>query len=416
MLTDTKIKNARPAAKPYRLKDGRGLYVLINPNGSKWWRLDYTVAGRRNTLSLGKPYPDTSLQLARERCDEARRLIAQGIDPSAQRKADKTASAEQADNSFEAVAREWLKVKAHDWVPAHLGKETLRLEKHAFPWIGVKPMSDLGVDDVLPLIRRVFESGHLEQAHRLREQISRVSRFAIATGRAKTDPAHALSEVLPSRQQGGFPAIVDPASIGELMRAIDGFKGTFPVHCALRLAPLLFCRPGELRKAEWSHFTLDGDAPEYRIPPQNRKLRKARKSARDAEPHIVPLSRQALAILHELRPLTGHRQYLFPGARDPRRCMSEAAINAALARLGFKGEMVGHGFRHMASTRLEELGFSDAAIEAQLSHKVAGVRGKYKRDQHLRALPERRRMMQAWAEYLDDLKQREGPVTSLRTA
>ncbi len=406
MLTDTAIKRSRPNDVTYTMKDGRGLYLLVNPNGSKWWRFRYSIAGKRNTLSLGV-YPDTGLSDARLRRDDARRLIAQGVDPAAQRKADKTASVDRAANSFEAVAREWLGVKAHEWVPAHLAKETLRIEKHAFPWIGAKSMSELEVDDLMPLIRRVFESGHLEQAHRLREQISRICRYAIATGRAKTDPAHALSEVLPSRQQGGFPAIVDPVGIGELLRAIEGFKGTFPVFCALRLAPMLFCRPGELRKAEWSHFVLDGENPEYRVPPANRKLRKANKVAKDAEPHIVPLSQQAVAILRELQPLTGRRQFVFPGARDPKRCMSEAAVNAGLARLGFKGEMVGHGFRHMASTRLEELGFSDAAIEAQLSHKVAGVRGKYKRDQHLRALPERRRMMQAWAEYLDGLKHRD---------
>lgn len=405
LLTDTKIKSAKPADKPYRLKDGRGLYLLVNPNGSKWWRLDYILQGRRNTLSLGKPYPDTPLSLARERCDEARLLIAQGIDPVAQRKADKTANEERAANSFEVVAREWLDIKAHEWVPAHTAKELLRLEKHAFPWIGDKPMPELGVDDVLPLIKRVFQGGHLEQAHRLREQISRICRYAIATGRAKTDPAHALSEALPSRQQGGFPAVVKPEEIGELLRAMDGFKGTFVVGCALRLAPYLFCRPAELRKAEWAHFNnLDRECPEYLVPPANRKLPKAKKEGRDAEPHIIPLPTQAVAILRELEPLTGRRRYVFPGARDPNRCMSEAAINAALARLGYKEKMVGHGFRHMASTRLEELGWPDGAIEAQLSHKVAGVRGKYKRDQHLRFLQQRRQMMQVWADYLDSLK------------
>lgn len=405
LLTDTSIKSAKPADKPYRLRDRRGLYLQVNPNGSKWWRLDYRVAGRRNTLSLGKPYPDTPLSLARERCDEARRLIARGIDPSDQRKSEKTAIVERANNSFEVVAREWLGIKAHEWVPAHLAKELLRLEKHAFPWIGNKPMPELDVDDVMPLIKRVFQAGHLEQAHRLREQVSRICRYAIATGRAKIDPAHALSEALPSRQESGFPAVVRPDEIGELLRAMDGFKGTLVVACALRVAPYLFCRPAELRKAEWGHFRdLTGHCPEYHVPPANRKLLKSKKEARDAEPHIIPLPSQAVAILQELLPLTGHRRYVFPGARDPNRCMSEAAINAALARLGYKDKMVGHGFRHMASTRLEEMGWPDGAIEAQLSHKVAGVRGKYKRDQHLRFLPQRRQMMQVWADYLDALK------------
>jgi len=404
LLTDTKIKAAKPAEKPYRLKDGRGLYLLVNPNGSKWWRFSYTFAAKRNTMSFGT-YPDTPVALARDRREEARRLIAAGTDPSAQRKSEKSANAERTANSFEVLAREWLTVKAHEWVPAHLAKETLRLEKHAFPWIGDTPMLELGVDDVLPLIQRVFATGHLEQAHRLREQVSRICRYAIATGRAKSDPAHALSEALPSRKEGGFPAVVKPVEIGELLRAMDGFKGTLVVGCALRLAPYLFCRPAELRMAEWNHFRdLDGENPEYHVPPVNRKLLKAKKEARDAEPHIIPLPQQAVTILRELRPLTGSRRHVFPGARDPNRCMSEAAVNAALARLGYKDKMVGHGFRHMASTRLEEMGWPDAAIEAQLSHKVGGVRGKYKRDQHLRFLREREQMMQHWADYLDQLK------------
>lgn len=213
-------------------------------------------------------------------------------------------------------------------------------------------MASLGVDDVLPVIRRVFESGHLEQAHRLREQISRICRYAIATGRAKTDPAHALSEVLPSRQEGGFPSIVKPDEIGGLLRAMDGFKGTFVAHCALRLAPYLFCRPGELRTAEWSHFhDLDGAEPEYHVPPANRKLRKAKKEAKDAEPHIIPLPQQAVAILQELRPLTGHRRFVFPGARDPKRCMSEAAVNSALAGIGSSSVTASATWRALAWKR-----------------------------------------------------------------
>lgn len=404
MLTDTAIKRAPRKDKPYTLSDERGLYLIVNPNGSKWWRFAYALAGRRKTLSLGT-YPDVSVAAARQRREDARRQVVEGIDPSAERKASKTAAAERAANSFEVVAREWLAVKAHEWVSAHLDKETLRLEKHAIPWIGDLPMPDIGVDEVLPLIKRVFAAGHLEQAHRLREQLSRICRYSIATGRSKIDPAHALSEALPGRQQRGYPAVVKADEIADLLRAMSGFRGTFPVHCALRLAPLLFCRPAELRKAEWAHIqNLDGTAPEYWVPPANRKLRKANKTARDAEPHIIPLSTQAVAILKDLQPLTGSRRHVFPGARDPNRCMSEAAVNAALARLGYKGLLVGHGFRHMASTRLEELGWPDGAIEAQLSHKVPGVRGRYKRDQHLRFLPKRREMMQGWADYLDDLK------------
>ena len=406
-LTDTYLRSLKPKAKPYKSARDDGLYMHLTPNGSKFWRFAYSFAGKEKLLSLG-PYPEITLADARERRDEARKLLAKGVDPSQQRKVDKTNATERAENTFEVVSCEWLGIKAEEWVAAHLAKETLRLTKHAFPYLGKKPIDELDVDDVLPVIHRVLKSGHLEQAHRLREQISRICRYAIATGRAKIDPAHALSEALPGRRAGGFPSIVKPDDIGELLRAMDGFKGTFVVGCALRLAPYLFCRPGELRAAEWSHFhNLDGECPEYHVPPANRKLLRAKKEALDAEPHIIPLPSQAVAILNELRALTWHRQHVFPGARDPKRCMSEAAVNAALARIGYKGLMVGHGFRHMASTRLEEMGWPDGAIEAQLSHKVSGVRGKYKRDQSLRFLSERRKMMEHWAIYLDRLKDRE---------
>ena len=413
-LTDTYLRSLKPKAKPYKSARDDGLYMHLTPNGSKFWRFAYSFAGKEKLLSLG-PYPEITLADARLRRDEARKLLAKGVDPSQQRKADKTNAIECAEFTFEVVAREWLEVKSHEWGTAHLEKETLRLDKHAFPWIGHKAIQELSVDDVLPTIRRVFKSGHLEQAHRLREQISRICRYAIATGRAKIDPAHALSETLPSRQEGGFPSVVKPDDIGELLRAMDGFKGTFVVGCALRLAPYLFCRPGELRKAEWEHFRdLGGECPEYHVPPANRKLVRAKKEAKDAEPHIVPLPRQAVAILNELKSLTWHRRHVFPGARDPKRCMSEAAINAALARIGYKEKMVGHGFRHMASTRLEDLGWNPDVIEAQLSHKVGGVKGRYKRDQSLRYLSERRKMMADWANYLDSLKDSENKLALLR--
>tara|TARA_R110000851_G_scaffold112414_1_gene236526 strand:+ start:1122 stop:2141 length:1020 start_codon:yes stop_codon:yes gene_type:complete len=331
-LSPSAVANAKPQATPYKLRDGRGLYLAVETNGSKLWRYDYRrpVTHKQNTLSLGAFADGVSLKRAREKVDEARKLLADGIDPGALRKGEAIAKAESDANSCEAIAREWLAVKAHDWVEAHTNKETLRLSVHAFPWIGAKPISEITVADIRPLLARVVNSGHIEQAHRLREQLSRVFRFAIATGRASIDPAHALSEMLPARPKRGFPAVVDPKEIGELLRAMEGFKGTFAVGCALRLAPLWFARPGELRQAEWAHFTLDGDSPEYRVPASKRKLKKAQKEAPDAEPHIVPLSIQALAILRELQPLTGHRQYLFPGARDPKRCMSDATVKDAL--------------------------------------------------------------------------------------
>lgn len=415
-LTDAYLRSLKAKPKPYKSARADGLYAHVFPNGSKLWRFAYSFGGKEKLLSLGA-YPDVTLAEARERRDEARKLIALGLDPSAQRKADKTAATERAGNTFEVIAREWLDIKSKEWVPAHLAKETLRLTKHAFPYIGDKPIAELDVDDVLPVISRVRNSGHMEQAHRLREQISRICRYAIATKRAKIDPAHALSEALPVRQQGGFPAVVKPEAIADLLRAMDGHKGTFVVGCALRLAPYLFCRPGELRMMEWTHLhDLDGECPEYHVPPANRKLLKAKKVALDAEPHIIPLPAQAVAILKELRQLTGRSRHVFPGARDPKRCMSEAAINAALATLGYKGKMVGHGFRHMASTRLEEMGWNPDAIEAQLAHKVGGVKGKYKREQHLRYLSDRRKMMQQWAHYLDGLKSGPAKLTLARAA
>lgn len=416
MLTDTQIRKAKPGTKPFILNDARGLFLIVNPNGSRWWRFRYTIYGKRNLLSFGT-YPDVPIRLAQERCDETRKLIAAGIDPVAQRKAEKAAT-EKIAETFKVVAREWLDVKRHEWALTHYSKEVLRLEKHAFPWIGSTPMADIGVDEYLPVIRRVASAGHLEQAHRLREQLSRISRYAIATGRAKYDPAHALTEVLPKPRAGGMPAVVQPDDIGGLLRAMDEFRGTFVVSSALRLAPYFFCRPGELRMSEWKHVKdiFEGEFPRIVVPPENRKLLRRQKESGDASPHIIPLSPQAVAILKELYPLTGHRQYIFPGVRDPKRCMSEAAVNAALASIGYKGLMVGHGFRHMASTRLEEMGWNPDIIEAQLSHKVGGIKGVYKRDQHLRFLPERQQMMQAWGNYLDSLKKSTSTAVKMKAA
>ncbi len=399
-LTDTAIRRAKPADKPVRLFDGGGMYLEVSPAGSKLWRLKYRVAGREKRLALGI-YPDVGLGAARQRRDEARKLIATGIDPGAHRKAERAAGAERAANSFEVVAREWLAVKAHEWTPTQLDKETSRLENHAFPGIGGRPIGSLGVRDIRPLIDRVAKAGHLEQAHRLRFQLSRVFQFAVATERAERDPAADLKAVLPSRRKQRYPTITDPDQIGELLRAIDGFTGTFPVACALRLAPLWFCRPGEIRMAEWAQINLDGKTPTYAVPPVNRKLRRADKEHPDTQPHIIPLSRQALMILRELHQLTGRGRYLFPGARDPRRHMSDGALNAALARIGFKDVLVGHGFRHMASTLLRELGWEKDVVEQQLSHKEPGVSGVYNLAQYL---PQRRKMMQAWADHLDHLR------------
>ncbi|GAB2805067.1 tyrosine-type recombinase/integrase [Dyella kyungheensis] len=399
-LTDVAIRKAKPKEKPYKLADGGGLFVLINPSGSKWWRLKYRIQGKEKLLSLGT-YPDTSLTDARGKRDEARKLLAAGADPGEQRKASKAAGADRAANSFEVIAREWLAVKQPEWTSKQFEKERDRLQNHAFPRIGGKPIAQLGVSDIRPLLTHQVSQGHIEQAHRLRHQLSRVFRFAVATERAERDPAADLRDTLPARNPKNHPTITDPSEVGELMRAMEGFTGTFSVRCAFKLAPLWFCRPGEIRMAEWSHFDLDGEHPTYKVPPAIRKLKKAAKENPATPPHIIPLSAQAIAILHELRLLTGHGRYLFPGARDPRRHMSDGAINAALSRIGYKGIITGHGFRHMARTLLAEQGWGAEALERQLSHKEQGVVGVYNKAQHL---AERRQIMQAWADYLDALR------------
>ncbi len=401
-LSDVAIRKAKAGQKPAKIADSGGLYLLLRPDGAKWWRLDYRrpVTGKRNTLSLGT-YPDVGLGDARARRDAARKQIAAGIDPGEHRKAERTAGRDRAANSFEVVAREWLLVRKPGWTDGNLAKEQARLENHGFRYIGGKPVDSLGVADIRPVIERLTKAGHLEQAHRLRFQLSRIFKYAVATGRAERDPAGDLSEALPSRRdtvKQRYPTLTDPKRIEDLLRAIHGFTGTFPVACALKLAPMWFCRPGEIRMAEWAHFKLDADEPVYRVPPANRKLRKKEKEHPDTAPHVIPLATQAVAILRDLYALTGRDRYLFPGARDPKRHMSDGAINAALARIGFKGEMVGHGFRHIASTCLRELGWPRDVVEAQLSHKVGGTEGVYNMAEYL---PQRRRMMQAWADHLD---------------
>jgi integrase len=264
------------------------------------------------------------------------------------------------------------------------------------------PVSMIGVADLRPLLTSMAD--HTEQLHRVMSLASEVFRFAVATGRGERDPAHDLRSALPPRRKKSFATLTDPTAIGGLLRAIDGYTtGTFQVKCALKLAPLTFVRPGELRMARWEELQLEhADGPRWVIPPSRMKQRKSAKEDPRAQPHIVPLSRQAVEILDALRPLTGNREFLFPGVRDPKRSISENTVNGALRNLGFNGdEIVGHGFRHMASTLLNELGFNPDVIERQLAHKPQGVRGIYNRAQHMQ---DRQRMMQAWADYLDGLR------------
>jgi len=397
-LTDTAIKAAKPADKPVKMTDGDGLYLLIHPNGGKWWRFDYRFDGKRKTLSMGV-YPEVSLRDARDRRDDARRKIANQIDPGEHRKANKNARADAVANSFETVAREWFSKMLATWTPDHADKIIKRLERDVFPWMGDKPIADLTAPAVLTTIRRIEARGRLETAHRALQNCGQVFRYAVATGRAERDPAGDLRGALPPTREKHMAAITDPVEVGALLRAIDAFRGTLIVQSALKLSALVFVRPGELRQAEWAEIDLDKG--EWNIP-ASRMKGWARKGI--TTPHLVPLAPQAVAILRDLQPLTGRGQFVFSG-RDPKKCMSNAAVNAALRRMGYdtKTEMTGHGFRAMARTILhEELGIDREAIEHQLAHAVPDALGTaYNRTKFIK---ERRTMMQRWADYLDKLK------------
>jgi len=399
MLTPSAVTNAKPRAKPYKLADERGLFLLVRSNGSRWWRFKYRRPGthKENLLSLGV-YPDVSLRKARERRDEARRLLADGIDPGDKRKAEQAAGAE----TFEAIAREWFAKYSPNWAPGHSSKIIRRLELDVFPWIGGKPIVSITAPDVLTVLRRIESRGVIETAYRAKTNIGQVMRYAIATGRANLDPTPSLRGALAPSPERHHATITDPDRIGELLRAIDAYAGDYVTRAALLLAPLVFVRPGELRHAEWAEIDLD--AGEWRIPADKMKMR---------APHIVPLASQAVATLRDLQPLTGSGRYVFPGARSRKRAMSENTVNAALRRMGFdKGTMTGHGFRSMASTLLNEQGWNRDAIERQLAHAERdAIRAAYNYAEHL---PERRKMMQAWADYLDSMRDAPGKVVPIK--
>ena len=388
-LTDTAVRNAKPTGKPFKLADEKGLYLLVNATG-KYWRLDYRFAGKRKTLALGV-YPTITLAAARERRENARKLLANDTDPSLFKAVNKQAKQQAAENTFEAVAREWYAKKLPGWAPATASKVKRYLEKDIFPWLGNRPIKDLAAPDLLATVRRVESRGALELAHRIREYSGQVFRYAVATGRAERDPSGDLKGALPPVKSKHHASVTDPKQIGDLMRAISGFTGSFITKCALQLAPLVFVRPGELRHAEWAEIDLD--AAEWRIPGPKMKMK---------DRHIVPLSKQAVEVLRALHPLTSSGRYVFPGLRTTVRPMSENTVNAALRRMGYeKHEMTGHGFRSMASTLLHEQGWPHEAIERQLAHAERNaVSAAYNYAEHL---PKRREMMQHWADYLDGL-------------
>jgi len=390
-LTDTAIRNAKPKDKTYVLNDGRGLNLEISPKGGKWWRLRYTFGGKPNRISLGT-YPEISLVQARERREEARKLIAQGIDPSNARK-DARVQEQQQIETFELVARQWHEKFNSKWTPGHAARIMTSLQQDAFPWIGSKAIRSILPPEVLSVARRVESRGAIETAHRLVGNIGMVFRYAVAAGLADSDPTRDLRGALSPTNEKHHASLTEPGTVGELLRTIETYKGSLITRCALKLAPLTFVRPGELRHAEWSE--INEEAAEWRIPAHKMKMRTQ---------HIVPLSKQALAVLEEIKPLTGTGRYVFPGERTASRPMSENTVTAALRRLGYaKDEMTGHGFRSIASTLLNELGWNRDAIERQLAHAERNnVRAAYN---FAEFLPERRKMMQAWADHLDTLRE-----------
>ncbi len=392
-LTDIAARKAAPRAKPFKLADGGGLYLEVMPTGAKYWRMKYRHGGKEKRLALGV-YPDVSLIAARAAREDARKLLANGTDPGAVRKAikaERIEAAAVAADTFEAVAREWM--ARQDVAEVTANKTRWILETCLFPEIGNRSIAAVTARELLDALRKVEATGKLETAKRAKIKAGQVFRYAVLEGKATSDPTTALRKALKAPTGKHHAAVTDPIKIGELLRAIDGFTGQPATLAALKLAPLVFVRPGELRQAEWAELDLDGAI--WRIPGEKMKMGAA---------HLVPLSSQAVAILRELHPLTGAGRYLFPGLRTASRPMSENTVNAALRRLGYGNEeMTGHGFRSMAATRLNEMGWNADAIERQLAHAESNkVREAY--THAAQYLDDRTRMMQAWADYLDGLR------------
>jgi len=410
---DLTIRAIKPGDTRKRLSDGAGLYLLLFvKGGSHGWRLNYTINGRRKLLSLGT-YPATSLALAREKANKARAMVAAGVDPSEARKGARAAQRAAAEaigmeaagvppaGSFEAVAREWVAQVHQAKVSAgHAERTLIRFEQDVFPWLGRRPVGDVTAAELLVCLRRVLDRGTIETAHRIKDACGQVFRYAMVPGWAARNPAADLRESLPPVPTRHHSAIVEPKRVGELLRAIDAYKGHHVTRCALALAPMLFQRPGELRQAEWAEFDLA--AGMWTIP--SARMKRTKLGKENGSDHLVPLSRQAVAVLRDLQPVTGAGRYVFPSLRTKARPMSDAAIGASLRRMGFpKDEMSGHGFRAMARTLLaERLGVEVAVIEAQLAHSVPDALGRaYNRAEYL---AQRKTMMQAWADYLDRLR------------
>lgn len=392
LLTAAAVENAKPKEKPYKLYDTGGLFIIIAPTGGKWWRLKYRVGGKEKLLSLGT-YPTTGLKEARDKRDEAKKLIAGGIDPSIQRQSVKASVRAEVENAFEVVAREWFNNNKETWVDSHAEKIIRRLENYIFPIIGGRPIEQIKAPELLEALRGIEARGIPDVAHRALQNCSRIFRYAVATGRAERDTAVDLRGALVPVKPGHLAAITDPKKFGELLRDIDCYLGEISIHYALKIMPYVFVRSGELRGAHWAEFDLEGAT--WKIPAERMKMR---------QDHIVPLARQVVTLLEELSKYTGHSDLVFPSPNSATRCISDMGLLNALRRMGYdRTQTCIHGFRSTASTLLNERGYRPDVIEAQLAHgERNAVRAAYNRAEYL---DERRAMMQEWADYLDNLRE-----------
>ncbi|BBV69859.1 tyrosine-type recombinase/integrase [Klebsiella pneumoniae] len=394
-LNARQVDTAKPKDKPYKLADGGGLYLLVNPNGARYWRLKYRVAGKEKLLALGV-YPDVTLADARAKRDEAKRGIAGGIDPNEAKREEKIAREANVRNTFQEIACEWHSSKLYKWSEGYASDIMEAFNKDVFPYIGKKPIAEIKPLELLNVLRRMEGRGATEKAKKVRQRCGEVFRYAIVTGRAEYNPAPDLTSAMQGHESKHYP-FLNTSELPTFFEALSGYSGSMLVVLAARLLIITGLRTGELRGAMWQE--IDADAAVWEIPAERMKMRR---------PHIVPLSLQAQAIIMRIREMTGRYPYIFPGRNDPRKTMSEASINQVFKRIGYAGRVTGHGFRHTMSTILHEQGYNTAWIETQLAHvDKNSIRGTYN---HAQYLDGRREMLQWYADYMDALEHRENVV------
>lgn len=387
-LTIRQIDTQKPRDKAFKLSDGGGLYLLVNPNGSRYWRLKYRFAGKEKLLAVGV-YPDVTLAQARNRREEAKKLLGEGKDPAQERKLDKLSRQIEVESSFEAIAREWYKRRFDNWSVSYREEMMRTFEKDVFPFIGHRPIKDIKPLELLDVLSKLEERGATEKARKVRQRCGEVWKYAVITGRAEYNPAPDLASALVPHEKEHY-AFLTKEELPDFLRILETYSGSILVKIAMKLTMLTGVRPGELRKAEWSEFDFEKQL--WNVPKERMKMKR---------PHMVPLSSQAIALLNQLRPITSISGLLFPGRNDPKRPMSDMALTVLVRRIGYAGRVTGHGFRHTMSTILHEQGYSTAWIELQLAHvDKNSIRGTYN---HAQYLDGRREMMQWYADYLDSL-------------